>query len=72
MGGCGCSSGKSQRARPVACAGNGVGCVAVLVWSAAFVPSKEGCWGRHVEAATMTPFVRADQLMFGGVMRWLR
>ncbi len=28
MGGCGCSSGKAPRARPVACAGNGVGCVA--------------------------------------------
>ncbi len=28
MGGCRCSSGKAPRARPVACAGNGVGCVA--------------------------------------------
>ncbi len=27
MGGCRCSSGKAPRARPVACAGNGVGCV---------------------------------------------
>ncbi len=28
MGGCRCSSGKAPRARPVACAGNGGGCVA--------------------------------------------
>ncbi len=28
MGGCRCSSAKAPRARPVACAGNGVGCVA--------------------------------------------
>ncbi len=28
---------------------------AMLVWSVAFVPSKEGCRGRYVEAATMTP-----------------
>ncbi len=30
---------------------------AVLIWSVAFAPSKEGCRGRHVEAATMTPKV---------------
>ncbi len=28
---------------------------AVLFWSVAFVPSEEGCRGRQVEAATMTP-----------------
>ncbi len=28
LGGCRCSSGKVPRAHPVACAGNGVGCVA--------------------------------------------
>ncbi len=28
MGGCRCSSGKAPRARSVACAGNGIGCVA--------------------------------------------
>ncbi len=26
----------------------------VLLWSVAFVSTKEGCRGRHVEAATMT------------------
>ncbi len=30
-------------------------CLVVLVWSVAFVPSKEGCRGHHVETATMTP-----------------
>ncbi len=34
---------------------------AVLVWSVAFVPSKEGCRGRHVEAAPMTPTVVVAQ-----------
>ncbi len=29
----------------------------VLVWSVVFVPSKDGCRGRHVEAPTMTPKV---------------
>ncbi len=28
MGGCSCSSGKAPRAQPVACAGNGIDCIA--------------------------------------------
>ncbi len=42
--------------RTISLAGPGIRAAgAVLVWPVAFVPSEEGCRGRHVEAVAMTP-----------------
>ncbi len=70
MGGSRCSSGKALRARPVACAGNGVGCVAgearagAVVGGATVVADERADVGSNRAAAAFA----GDSVLVSGVL----
>ncbi len=73
MGRCRCSGGKAPRARPAACVGNGVGCVAgeagagAVVGSAAVVADERPDVGSNrAAAASASDSVLASGVLTGG------
>ncbi len=73
MGGCSCSGGKAPRARPVACVGNGVGCIAgeagvgAGVGGAAVVADERPVVGRNrAAAASAGDSVLVSEVLTGG------